>query len=496
VRTVIVCVSVAIAGCTAGPVSTPPPPYDPCSQVGCIAPPAVRNKVDVLFVLDDSSTMGAALDTWRASLPRLVATLEGFAAAGSAVSYHFGVVTADLGAGPETLPALGCHPGGDGGKLRTGGVALMGGVRYLDDNLINGTRNVDGDVAVALAALADAGTAGCDFRHPLEAAYRALHDQIAENVGFLRADALLVVVFVGNADDCSAPPVTDLFDGSAAGVAAYGTLDRFRCTQFGIDCNGQPVPPMSVSGLTGCTPQTMATGGKLFDVQKYIDFFARPAAQGGVKVDPDDAILVGIAAPADPVGVTITSPCAADTTVSSCPQLNRSCISTSDARFFGDPAVRLSTVIAAVKEHAQTSVCDPSDDAAADNLGNLVLSRVTVGCLAAPVATLADGTPDCVVTDVTANADGTTSTTALPSCAQNGHVTPCWQLVDRLAQYEAQGCTPPDQPRATTCKLPTSCQPVTNPTDGALELYTVDVDRGSAPPPPNTGTRVDCATAR
>ena len=112
---------------------------------------------------------------------------------------------------------------------------------------------------------------------------------------------ILAVVYVTDEDDCSAPPTSDLFDPSTNGVNMYGTLHSFRCTQFGVQCNGMPVPPMSVSGLTGCQSQTMANGGKLFDIQKYTDFFTKPAAQGGVKVDPNDVILVGITSPADPV---------------------------------------------------------------------------------------------------------------------------------------------------------------------------------------------------
>ena len=42
--------------------------------------------------------------------------------------------------------------------------------------------------------IANVGTSGCAFPSPLEAAYRALHDPLPENIGFLRSDALLVVV--------------------------------------------------------------------------------------------------------------------------------------------------------------------------------------------------------------------------------------------------------------------------------------------------------------
>ncbi|MGZ3439224.1 MAG: hypothetical protein ACXVDD_06900, partial [Polyangia bacterium] len=421
-----------------------------------------------LFVLDDGPTMGVKLDTFRAALPELVASLDNYAELGSPVSYHLGVVTSDLGAAAATLPQYGCHPGGDGARLRDAGGT--GGVRYIDDNQLSGDANVP-DVAAALTALADVGTAGCAFRHPLEAAYRALHDQIPENAAFLRADALLVVVFVSDGDDCSAPPNSDLFDANAT---------PFACTRFGIACNGMPVPTTTVSGLTGCTSQTMADGGKLLDLDRYTSFFYKPAAQGGVKVDPNDVMVLALTAPSDPVGVTIDA---------MQPVLNPSCMAQTDVRFFGAPAVRLNSVAAAGRNHNLTSICDTDDSAAMRSLESLLFSHVRSVCLDSAVAARADGTPDCIVEDVTANPDGSTSVSELPSCAENGDVVPCWALVDRLAQYETQGCAS----ASPACKLPPTCQPIIDPIDGRRELYAITVER-LTPPPAHTITNISCAT--
>ena len=179
----------------------------------------------------------------------------------------------------------------------------LGGGRFLDYDQLQGTTNIGGglDVPSAFNCMAAVGDGGCGFEHPLESVYLALHDPIDENVGFLRDDALLVVVFATDEDDCSAPPDTDLFDPSPDGVAKYGVLHSFRCTQFGIACG---TPPMALSATTAsgpytdCRPLTQAEGGKLIDVQKYIDYFAGP---GGVKADPSDVILMSIAPPPMPV---------------------------------------------------------------------------------------------------------------------------------------------------------------------------------------------------
>jgi len=303
----------------------------------------------------------------------------------------------------------------------------------------------------------------------------------------LRSDALLAVVFVSDADDCSAPPTTDLFDATAT---QYGPLTHFRCTQFGIECNGAPVPPMAVAGLVGCWPQTMAGGGKLIDIQKYIDFFTKPAAQGGVKVDPYNVIFAGMTAPSDPVGVHVESPCSDDASASECAVLNRSCISTTNTLFAGDPAVRLNAVVHAPHSNEQTSICDSDDNYPLRVLGEQIARQTSAGCLGVAVATRADGTPDCTAIDVTANPDGSVTTAPIPSCSFSAP--PCWRAVDHLAEYDAEGCTPRPQLPPVTCTLPSTCQPVVNPTDGMRQLYTIVVDRGGAATPANTYPYISC----
>lgn len=471
-------------------------PQDPCrgDNVICIQS-KVLNQIDVLFVVDDAPSMSVKLATLRAALPQLASRLDAYAAGGLSVSLHVGVVTADLGAGPAALPQFGCRPGGDGAVLRA-----TAGVRFIDVDQVTGNNNV-GDVPAALAALMDVGTSGCEFRHPLEAAYRALHDQIPDNAGFLRPEALLSVVFVSDADDCSAPATTDLFDGNAATVAAYGPLDRFRCTQFGIACNGAPVPAAPVAGLTGCTSQRMADGGKLFDIDRYIALFTKPAAQGGIKVDPSDVILTSLTAPADPVAVEVESPCADAGGGTSCPVVAHSCVSADDPTLFGDPAVRLESVVKASANQNTASICAGDYAAAvADALPRFYVEDLGVPCLAQAVAVRADGMTDCSAEDLTTSPDGSTTITTVPSCVENGGIVPCWRLEDLLEQYQTQGCTSPSEPSPPTCTLPLSCRPVINPADGTTQLYTVVVDRGidasgnPLHPPNGTTTRVACSS--
>jgi hypothetical protein len=518
---------IPLFACLAPPVESPKTTVT--QETSVRVDQSVKNKVDLLFMVDNSNSMAPKQAQLQLRFPQLIKQLDDFAMKGNPASYHIGVVTSDLGAAGNTQACA--KSGGDGGKLQVtplpGSVppppncanfALSGGVRYLDYNQIAATNNIMGGLSVpdAFTCMASVGDQGCGFEHQLESAYRALHDKIPENNGFLRSDAILAVVFVTDEDDCSAPDNTDLFTNTTQSVSMYGVLQSFRCTQFGIECNGMPLTGQSTSGLTGCTSFDLSNGGKLTDLTAYNNFFTKPAALGGVKVDPNDVILVGISAPSDPVGVQVTMPCTGQPNTPSCSTLNHSCVAATDAKFFGDPAVRLNSVVNQARNHSLTSICDTDYTAAMQRLGDLIISSIGAGCLNSPIANRADGTPDCVVTDVTALPDGSTSTKEVPSCAENNHQIPCWQVINKLTDYNSGACF--QTPVPNTCKLPSTCQPVPNaahiadnPTPtcagtGAAanpmtcDLVTVSIDRGTDSTgkpndaPAGTTAQVSCAT--
>ena len=266
---------------------------------------AAHDKVDILFMIDNSG-IGAMHALLLQHLPDLTAALDAQKTTHPA-SYHIGVVTSDLGA-----PGISCGEN-DGAKLQAIGAAADHGclppigARFIEIDQSSGSTNLPAtqDLNATLGCMTSVGVMGCGLEAQLESVYRALHDPIPETVGFLREDALLVVLFLTDEDDCSLPPDSDLGDGSAAAVARYGELSSFRCTRFGIAC-GNPammLPKAQTSAsFTNCRPLTQAEGGKPLDVQKYVDYFAR---SGGVKTDPSDVILASIAAPPTPFAVAV-----------------------------------------------------------------------------------------------------------------------------------------------------------------------------------------------
>ena len=228
------------------------------------------------------------------------------------------------------------------------------------------------------------------------------------NPGFLRDDALLVVLLMTDEDDCSAPPDTPLFDPSSGGVATYGTLHSFRCTQFGVVCDGKPLTGASVSGLN-CTP---LDGGPLFDVSRYVSLLSA----GGVKPNSDDVLFATIVAPSTPFGVSVTMPCADQVNTASCPILDHSCFLATNPSWNADPAVRINTVSARVPNSITGSICDTDYSATMTAVADAMSTRMSAGCLPGAVVDVAE--PGCSVT--VAGVD-------TPRCDSQGRL-PCWDL--------------------------------------------------------------------
>lgn len=226
-------VPVVLAGCPDRSVSAL---YPEQVKVESKALPAIpTQEVDILFVVDDSLSMEQEQASLRANFGKfmdVLATIEG-----GLPDVHIGVTTPNLGQraadGVGTAQwGPGCANTGDDGELRTA-PGIDG--RYIVDVEGGGgtrTRNYDGTLSEAFAALADVGTGGCGIEQHLGAAKRALENPV--NAGFLRDTAKLAVIFIADEDDCSLERKA-LFEGSTD-----GTEVNFRCTREGIECDGDP----------------------------------------------------------------------------------------------------------------------------------------------------------------------------------------------------------------------------------------------------------------
>jgi hypothetical protein len=170
----------------------------------------------------------------------------------------------------------------------------------------------------------------------------------------------------------------------------------YRCTNYGIVCgNPSQLAPYGDSGgpLMGCrgapNPNGNVSGpppdgeGKLFDVNRYIDFFK------SLKPDPRDVLLAAITAPSQPFQVVVGSPGVNDPATGgygACPAgtmigtpvcavlLGHSCDASAD--FFGDPAVRINQVVAAVNGQV-SSICDLDYTPPMVGVGQAIAARLS-----------------------------------------------------------------------------------------------------------------------
>jgi hypothetical protein len=182
-------------------------------------------KLDVLFVIDDSQSMSEEQEVLADELRQIAESIvlngiDGYAFSSVPIEdVHFGVVTSDLGSGEHEI--MTCDELGDDGVLQRGsdqGCRVAPGLAedcpsgdcpwiwHMNDLSDDGCSQADFPTMDDLLCLASFGAPGCGFSQPLEAAARALTVQAGPggpNEGFLRADAGLMIIFITDDDDCS-----------------------------------------------------------------------------------------------------------------------------------------------------------------------------------------------------------------------------------------------------------------------------------------------------
>ncbi len=150
-------------------------------------------KMDILFVIDDSGSMGEEQSNLATNFPKFVSVLDSIkTGAGTSLDYRVAVTTTGKSYS-LTVFGLPVPPEkGDDGKFRNN---CGGSKRWLERS----------EAAASFPCRARVGTNGPSEEMPLECMKLGLVDRMADNtnIGFLRDDALLAVVFLTDEDDCS-----------------------------------------------------------------------------------------------------------------------------------------------------------------------------------------------------------------------------------------------------------------------------------------------------
>ncbi|MCA9648610.1 MAG: hypothetical protein H6712_27025 [Myxococcales bacterium] len=232
--------------------------------------PTVR-QVDILFVVDNSGSMGEEQGKIAASIGNLVGVLDG---ASPPVDYRIGVTTTDngnpwcQGTGPEggALVATSCLgrlsdfvfegaqviDATEEACLDVCAIEALGlDTPWIDVQSSTGTTNApEGAVIDALRCMLPQGINGCGFEQPLESLYKSIQrfdSQAEASYGFHRDGALLAVVIITDEVDCSHNPEHEtiflpdgnrVFWSDPTGPAPTSAV----CWNAGVECAGSGNP--------------------------------------------------------------------------------------------------------------------------------------------------------------------------------------------------------------------------------------------------------------
>jgi hypothetical protein len=389
-------------------------------------PLQLNRNLDLLFVVDNSGSMKEEQAGLVANFPKFTQVLQ--QVQGGLPDIHMGVVSVNVGAGNNNIQ--GCAPPGNDGQLLQGPpgttcAGLNAGAKFISDiaDPTSGVRmkNYSGNIEDVFSCMATLGTTGCGLEAPLESMRRALEPSNAFNTGFIRSNAFLGIVIISDEDDCSTRDTT-MFNPTAN----LGPIN-FRCTRFGIECDGDP-ELLDMGPRTNCRPK--ANSQYMYGVDEYINFVR------GLKSDPNSIVVAGILGNPEPVAI---GPNTHENKPSE-PALQQSCESVNG---FAVPAVRTFSFLQGFpNRNSFTTICATDLSDALVNIANLIKEVIGDPCIQGTLKdinlTQPGVQPDCVVSQVTDPGTDHEMEKILPECLPAGAAThtntPCWYFEEDLAQ--------------------------------------------------------------
>ncbi|MBW2462719.1 MAG: hypothetical protein JRH11_13800 [Deltaproteobacteria bacterium] len=257
-------------------------PLIPCTQSGVVEKVRVSSvdKVDLLFMIDNSNSMTEEQVSLAQQLPHLIEVLASGDQDGDGVEdfpavrdLNVGVITSDMGTGGFGVPTCSEPNFGDDGALRsTGNTAIAGCPGMFSTGFLNyvpaTATTTPSEFAMDVSCIAVVGTGGCGFEQQLEATLKAVTSSgqppvgrfdgtfnmgttghaDGANGGFIRPDSLLAIIEVTDEEDCSALD-PELFNPTSS---IYTGDLNLRCFQFpgAVQPTGRYVDGLLASRIT------------------------------------------------------------------------------------------------------------------------------------------------------------------------------------------------------------------------------------------------------
>jgi hypothetical protein len=406
----VLAVGLALAG---GGACAPQDVGGPTQSVARAATASPGN-VDILVMVDNSSSMTSMQQKMVAQFPAFISSLEALPL--GLPNIHLAVVSSDMGAPSDVQDSIQCSVSGDSGVFFSKpegtctATTLATGATFISN--VDGVANYTGDLGDLFSCIALLGDSGCGFEHQLASVARALgadgQPPPATNTGFLRDDAELAILILTNEDDCSAPasatplPIFSLNGGTQSITNPYGPLGDYRCNGVplgghlcndptGTDPTALVQPPLNppadaanlgttpTLNLTNCESNETASSG-LTNISTFISGIK------ALKADPDnDIVVAAIMGAATPYTVEWVPGSGVSNEL--WPQVQHACgpassdtnpagqISTDET--FGDPTVRLTQWVKAFGDNGITaSICDADYAPAFQQIANKIGARL------------------------------------------------------------------------------------------------------------------------
>jgi hypothetical protein len=438
----------SMAGCISRPVSSLDPILSKEDRVEVLS----HRDLDLLFVIDNSNSMETEQASLRANFTRIIQALDGEE---GLPNLHIAVVTTDVGV--RTYQGNCGNGGFNPGQLVDASATCAGTPdRFLidlDDGAGGRSCNYEGTIEEAFDCVANVGIGGCGFEQPLEAMKRGLTQ--GRDIGFLRDDAYLGIVFITDEDDCSAQN-DNLFasDGTNNLSSPLGKLESFRCFEFGVECDGA-ADPRSLGPRSNCRPRAPdLTDARpdLVDIGSYGDFLR------SLKGSNEQLLLASIQGPLDPV-IVASDPVRQRELAFSCGSDNQAAQAI--------PPIRLNAFLdQAPAEATRASICDEDLSDAVQQIANFIGDRGR-GCLKniVDVDTNTPGVqPECNVAELEAGVETLMEECDTPSDPGASSNLPCYAIAVNpectleehklaVAAYYAEGAVPPAARIVTRCRL-------------------------------------------
>jgi hypothetical protein len=439
----------------------------------------VNKDVDILFVIDNSGSMGEEQATLAQNFASFINVLE---RPEVEANYRIGITTTDNGnpwcdaTGPEAgnLRLTSCRSRPtefvfDGATMIDAFQAACADVCpeeltniAVQPSLIDGQdepavrpwlESIEGKTNLpeglstvqAFQCLGPQGIDGCGFESHLESMWKTIRrsqDQNEDEYGFIRANAILSIVHLTDEVDCSyntawetifLPAGERVFWSDPMAASPTSAV----CWNAGVACEGEDCQPVNLDASGNEVSDDAAEEqAVLRPINRYIDIVDELETNKQV-ITPDQEVLVALIAGVNSDGSVTYQPSLSDTQFQNDFGIGPGCESAAGRAV---PPVRMKTFADYFRVGDQRnmfSICDADYSPALEAIAEAIADQVRPACMPACVADSDPTTPEeldpaCTLVQEAPNGDGSFEETTIPLC--NGTEVPegdnvCYQAL-------------------------------------------------------------------